>query len=95
MSICLVLNHQLDATGMLSEQKVKKNIAATRDRTGGLKIFSLTLSQLSYRGLLLGFGGNSAISIPLLGVRNIFSTHCQQLPTQTHPALDPGAQLAN
>jgi hypothetical protein len=25
--------------------------AAGRDRTGGLKIFSLALSQLSYRGL--------------------------------------------
>lgn len=28
----------------------RKSIAETRDRTGDLKIFSLTLSQLSYRG---------------------------------------------
>ena len=30
-----------------------KNHAETRDRTGDLQIFSLTLSQLSYRGLFL------------------------------------------
>ena len=30
--------------------------AETRDRTGDLQIFSLTLSQLSYRGLLFGTG---------------------------------------
>ncbi len=29
-----------------------KIIAATRDRTGDLQIFSLTLSQLSYHGLI-------------------------------------------
>ena len=29
-----------------------KKIAATRDRTGDLQIFSLTLSQLSYSGLV-------------------------------------------
>ena len=28
-----------------------KNAASTRDRTGDLQIFSLTLSQLSYRGI--------------------------------------------
>ena len=28
-------------------------IAETRDRTGDLQIFSLTLSQLSYRGVLV------------------------------------------
>ena len=30
-----------------------KSYAETRDRTGDLQIFNLTLSQLSYRGLLL------------------------------------------
>ena len=28
----------------------RKTVAETRDRTGDLQIFSLTLSQLSYRG---------------------------------------------
>ena len=31
----------------------EKSHAETRDRTGDLQIFSLTLSQLSYRGLIL------------------------------------------
>ena len=30
-----------------------KHDAETRDRTGDLQIFSLTLSQLSYRGLCI------------------------------------------
>ena len=30
---------------------LEKDNAAGRDRTGGLKIFSLALSQLSYRGV--------------------------------------------
>ena len=32
--------------------KTKKNIADSRDRTSDLQIFSLTLSQLSYTGML-------------------------------------------
>ena len=32
-----------------------ENNAETRDRTGDLQIFSLTLSQLSYRGLIYGY----------------------------------------
>ena len=35
--------------------------AETRDRTGDLQIFSLTLSQLSYRGLVYGKKKNSII----------------------------------
>ena len=31
-------------------KRVKRQSAETRDRTGDLQIFSLTLSQLSYRG---------------------------------------------
>ena len=33
------------------KNRKEKNYAATRDRTRDLQIFSLTLSQLSYRGL--------------------------------------------
>ena len=42
--------------------------AQTRDRTGDLQIFSLTLSQLSYRGHSLGVGigvrYNASVQIP-------------------------------
>ena len=34
----------------IKEDKVEEAHAETRDRTGDLQIFSLTLSQLSYRG---------------------------------------------
>ena len=34
------------------QHKTKKNNAATKDRTRDLQIFSLTLSQLSYHGLV-------------------------------------------
>ena len=34
-------------------QTCTPNTAETRDRTGDLQIFGLTLSQLSYRGLMM------------------------------------------
>ena len=34
----------------------KANCAETRDRTGDLQIFGLTLSQLSYRGRAIDMG---------------------------------------
>ena len=43
-----------DATG---------NIAETRDRTGDLQIFSLTLSQLSYRGFVPSMPRNTECPI--------------------------------
>ena len=37
--------------GSLNSDAVNATSAETRDRTGDLQIFSLTLSQLSYRGM--------------------------------------------
>ena len=39
----------------------EKHNAETRDRTGDLQIFSLTLSQLSYRGSGLFLGSLSSV----------------------------------
>ena len=38
----------------MANGRLGKRNAETRDRTGDLQIFSLTLSQLSYRGLFNG-----------------------------------------
>ena len=38
--------------------KAMRNSAETRDRTGDLQIFSLTLSQLSYRGNCMWYAPN-------------------------------------
>ena len=47
-----------------------KHIAATRDRTGDLQIFSLTLSQLSYSG------ADNYVTSPLCCVRLIYTLTC-------------------
>ena len=42
--------------GSLNSDAVNATSAETRDRTGDLQIFSLTLSQLSYRGHIISVG---------------------------------------
>jgi hypothetical protein len=42
----------------------RRSSAETRDRTGDLQIFSLTLSQLSYRGFDIVAGGQQFAPLP-------------------------------
>ena len=74
----------------------KQHSAETRDRTGDLQIFSLTLSQLSYRGM---DGADFAHMWPCRQARdprrrppnasNSLSAPCAAKPTATHAALQP------
>ena len=61
-------------SGKLAAYKVtlqkKKMSAQTRDRTGNLQIFSLTLSQLSYRGRVMREGKNVIQMQKALGTCN-------------------------
>ena len=53
--------------GSLNSDAVNATSAETRDRTGDLQIFSLTLSQLSYRGhsITMGIGINYNTFVPI------------------------------
>ena len=49
------MQHLPSTTSSITE-RVQQVPAETRDRTGDLQIFSLTLSQLSYRGHIISVG---------------------------------------
>ena len=74
---------------------ISKNAASTRDRTGDLQIFSLMLSQLSYRGYVLNampnLGPNNKYANCVNGLANIgvAIACCRRLAAMTHVSYSP------
>ena len=71
-------------------EKLINECAETRDRTGDLQIFSLTLSQLSYRGfvnlpIVCGrIKDGYASSLAITGTQNLITL------TKGAPGFEPG-----
>ena len=85
----------LDNRKKKKSQRNKSNTSAeTRDRTGDLQIFSLTLSQLSYRGelTLIKISQNN----PKDGVRKNIKTNAinDSSGVRTHALSDQRLKLA-